>query len=129
MRTTAVHRNLTGRSRPWESFWADGRFPAGAAALELFIGQGYRSTRISDVAARAGVAKGTVYLHFADKQALFAGVISDVLDRRVADLEAARPAQGESLPAFHEPGGDASASRRGGVAVDGAHPTGHDRRA
>lgn len=70
------------------------------AALELFIDQGYRSTRISDVAARAGVAKGTVYLHFADKQALFAGVISDVLDQRVADLQAARPAQGESLPAF-----------------------------
>lgn len=70
------------------------------AALELFIDQGYRSTRISDVAARAGVAKGTVYLHFADKQALFAGVISDVLDQRVADLKAARPAQGESLPAF-----------------------------
>lgn len=70
------------------------------AALELFIEQGYRGTRISDVASRAGVAKGTVYLHFADKQALFAGVISDVLDQRVAAIQAARPAEGESLRSF-----------------------------
>lgn len=70
------------------------------AALALFIEQGYRGTRISDVAARAGVAKGTVYLHFSEKQALFAGVISDVLDQRMAALQAAQPAEGESLREF-----------------------------
>lgn len=70
------------------------------AALELFIEQGYRGTPVSDVAARAGVAKGTVYRHFADKQAMFAGVISDVLDDRVAALRAAQPNEGESLRAF-----------------------------
>ena len=70
------------------------------AALELFIEQGYRGTPMSDVAERAGVAKGTVYRYFADKQALFAGVISDVLDDRVAALRAAEPGQGESLRNF-----------------------------
>ena len=70
------------------------------AALELFIEQGYRGTPMSDVAERAGVAKGTVYRYFADKQALFAGVISDVLDDRVAALRAAEPGEGESLRNF-----------------------------
>ena len=70
------------------------------AALGAFIERGYRATRISDVAQRAGVAKGTVYLHFADKQALFAGVISDVLDARVAALAGAEPHQDESLRDF-----------------------------
>lgn len=70
------------------------------AALELFIEQGYRGTPVSDVAARAGVAKGTVYRHFADKQALFAGVMGDVLDDRVAALRAAEPDDGESLRDF-----------------------------
>ena len=70
------------------------------AALGAFIEHGYRATRISDVAERAGVAKGTVYLHFADKQALFAGVISDVLDSRVAALAGAEPHREESLRDF-----------------------------
>lgn len=70
------------------------------AALDTFIERGYRATRISDVAERAGVAKGTVYLHFADKQTLFAGVISDVLDSRVAALASAQPDEDESLRNF-----------------------------
>lgn len=70
------------------------------AALELFIEKGYRGTPVSEVAERAGVAKGTVYRHFADKQALFAGVIGDVLDGRVAALRAAQPDDGESLRGF-----------------------------
>ncbi|HRD11137.1 MAG TPA: TetR/AcrR family transcriptional regulator [Mycobacterium sp.] len=70
------------------------------AALELLLERGYRATRISDVAIRAGVAKGTVYLYFADKQALFAGVLSDVLDQRVATLAAAQPADDEPIREF-----------------------------
>ena len=79
---------------------AQTRHAVARATLALFIEQGYRGTRISDVAARAGVAKGTVYLHFGDKKTLFAGVIGDVLDQRVAALQAAEPADGESLRAF-----------------------------
>ncbi|MCB0925338.1 MAG: TetR/AcrR family transcriptional regulator [Mycobacterium sp.] len=70
------------------------------AALELFLANGYRNTRINDVATRAGVAKGTVYLYFPDKQALFAGVIGEVLDHRVTALAAAEPADGESVRDF-----------------------------
>ncbi|CAN7462483.1 TetR/AcrR family transcriptional regulator [Phenylobacterium sp. LjRoot219] len=45
------------------------------AALAEFIAHGFAATRIEDVARRAEVAKGTVYLHFKDKEALFAAAI------------------------------------------------------
>ena len=41
------------------------------AALEEFSGHGFVATRLEDVARRAGVAKGTIYLYFADKETLF----------------------------------------------------------
>lgn len=37
------------------------------AALEEFIARGFAATRLDDIAKRAGVAKGTIYLHFKDK--------------------------------------------------------------
>jgi AcrR family transcriptional regulator len=42
-----------------------------AAALEEFAASGFAATRLDDVARRAGVAKGTIYLYFADKESLF----------------------------------------------------------
>lgn len=50
-----------------------------AAALELFVEKGYAATRMEDVAARAGVSKGAVYLYFATKEALFDGVIRQAI--------------------------------------------------
>lgn len=47
-----------------------------AAALEVFAAQGFAAARLDDVAARAGVAKGTLYLHFASKQDLFEKLVS-----------------------------------------------------
>src|SRR5689334_5165195 len=41
-----------------------------AAAMEEFAVNGFAGTRLDDVAQRAGVAKGTIYLYFADKEAL-----------------------------------------------------------
>ncbi len=41
-----------------------------SAAEELFLEQGYHDTSIDDIAARVGIAKGTVYLHFASKEEL-----------------------------------------------------------
>ena len=46
-----------------------------AAALELFVEKGFAATRLDDVAARAGVSKGTLYLYFDSKEALFKAVI------------------------------------------------------
>lgn len=41
------------------------------AGLQEFATHGFAATRLEDVARRAGVAKGTIYLYFADKEALF----------------------------------------------------------
>jgi AcrR family transcriptional regulator len=55
-----------------------------AAALELFVEHGYAATRLEDVARRAGVSKGTLYLYFDGKEALFQAVVREGL---VAALE------------------------------------------
>src|SRR5258706_3006711 len=41
------------------------------AALDEFVARGFTATRIDDIASRAGVAKGTIYLHFKDKESMF----------------------------------------------------------
>jgi AcrR family transcriptional regulator len=48
-----------------------------AAALELFTERGYAATRLDDVAARAGISKGTLYLYFANKEELFKAVVRE----------------------------------------------------
>lgn len=46
-----------------------------AAALQLFVERGYAATRLEDVAALAGVSKGTLYLYFDGKESLFKSVV------------------------------------------------------
>jgi AcrR family transcriptional regulator len=46
-----------------------------AAALQLFVERGYAATRLEDVAARASVSKGTLYLYFRNKEELFKAVV------------------------------------------------------
>jgi AcrR family transcriptional regulator len=48
-----------------------------SAARELFAKRGYHQTTIDDIVAQAGVARGTFYLYFEDKRAVFA----DLIDR------------------------------------------------
>jgi AcrR family transcriptional regulator len=56
-----------------------------AAALELFVERGYAATRLDDVAARAGVSKGTLYLYFANKEDLFKAVVREGLVSPLAE--------------------------------------------
>jgi AcrR family transcriptional regulator len=60
-----------------------------AAALDEFSASGFAATRLDDVARRAGVAKGTIYLHFHDKEELFQELIRSALSPFVATIEAA----------------------------------------
>ena len=50
------------------------------AALGLFVEKGYAATRLDEVAARAGVSKGTLYLYFDSKESLFKAVITMGID-------------------------------------------------
>jgi AcrR family transcriptional regulator len=63
------------------------------AALDEFIDRGYAATRLDDIASRAGVAKGTIYLHFKDKQSLFEELVRTALVPLIGRL-AAPPAGG-----------------------------------
>jgi AcrR family transcriptional regulator len=64
------------------------------AALDEFIARGYAATRLDDVAKRAGVAKGTIYLHFKDKEALFQELVRTALVPLIGRLAAPPPAGG-----------------------------------
>src|SRR5512141_103498 len=58
-----------------------------AAALDEFSSRGFAATRLDDVARRADVAKGTIYLHFADKETLFQELIRMELSPVLSALE------------------------------------------
>jgi len=51
------------------------------AATELFLAEGYGSTTIEAVAARAGISKRTFYHRFDDKSALFAAVVHEIIEQ------------------------------------------------
>ncbi|MDM4764795.1 TetR/AcrR family transcriptional regulator [Pelomonas sp. SE-A7] len=56
-----------------------------AAALALFVEKGFAATRSEEVAARAGVSKGTLYLYYPSKEELFKAVVRENLASHIAD--------------------------------------------
>ena len=66
-----------------------------AAALETFVEKGFAATRLDDVAARAGVSKGTVYLYFESKEALFKAAIDTTMTPVVEAAEALASEEGK----------------------------------
>lgn len=50
-----------------------------AAALECFAERGFAATKLDDIAAKAGVSKGTVYLYFPSKEELFKSVVRETI--------------------------------------------------
>jgi AcrR family transcriptional regulator len=59
------------------------------AALDVFAERGFTATRMDDVAARAGVTKGTVYLYFKNKEELFKALVRAELLPNLAAVEGA----------------------------------------
>ncbi len=55
------------------------------AALALFVEKGFAATRSEEVAHRAGVSKGTLYLYYPSKEELLKAVIADSLSLRIAE--------------------------------------------
>ena len=50
-----------------------------AAALEVFAEKGFAAARLEEIARRAGVSKGTLYLYFKDKEDLFRAVVRSAI--------------------------------------------------
>lgn len=59
------------------------------AAVEVFAEKGFHAARISDIARRAGVADGTIYLYFKNKEDLLLSVFEEKMDYLLEGLSAA----------------------------------------
>src|SRR2546425_12784691 len=55
------------------------------AALDLFVERGFAATRSEDVAARAGVSKGTLYLYYPSKEELLKAVVRENLGNLITE--------------------------------------------
>lgn len=55
------------------------------AALDLFVEKGFAATRVEEVAQRAGVSKGTLFLYFASKEELFKAVVRENISGRFTE--------------------------------------------
>ena len=70
---TAIKRERRKEARPGELL---------DAALDLFVEKGFAATRVEEVAARAGVSKGTLFLYFSSKEELFKAVVRENISGR-----------------------------------------------
>ncbi|HEY8431436.1 MAG TPA: TetR/AcrR family transcriptional regulator [Sandaracinaceae bacterium] len=52
-----------------------------AAARDVFVEKGFAAASVDDIVLRAGVARGTFYLYFHDKRAIFEALVDDFLSR------------------------------------------------
>jgi len=57
------------------------------AALALFVERGFAATRVDDIAQKAAVSKGCVYLYFRTKHEIFEAVIDEAIVARIAQAE------------------------------------------
>jgi len=91
-----VRRTAAHRAAPrWERRKEQRPGQLLAAALELFVERGYAATRLDDVAARAGVSKGTLYLYFENKEDLFKAVVRENIVAQISQTrETARQFDG-----------------------------------
>lgn len=69
-----------------------------AAALEVFADKGFAATRLEDIAARAGASKGTVYLYFENKEALFKAAVEAAMAPALEVAEALAADTSKPMP-------------------------------
>lgn len=73
LNSTPIKRERRKEARPGELL---------EAALTIFVDKGYAATRVEEVAALAGVSKGTLFLYFPSKEELFKAVVRESLSGR-----------------------------------------------
>lgn len=85
--TARRHQNRKGKASVKSAEQVARRDAILQAALRVFAEHGFEAARLDDVAARAGVAKGTLYLYFRDKTALFEEIIRNAASPLIARFE------------------------------------------
>jgi AcrR family transcriptional regulator len=69
------------------------------AALSLFAKRGFAATRMEEIAVRAGVSKGTIYLYFDSKEAVFRALVHEMLGTQLTRFaDSARDSPGPVAP-------------------------------
>lgn len=56
------------------------------AALSIFAEKGFAAARMDEIAARAGVSKGTIYLYFESKEAMFKALVRETISARIGEI-------------------------------------------
>ncbi|MDP3634266.1 TetR/AcrR family transcriptional regulator [Phenylobacterium sp.] len=69
-----------------------------AAAFEVFAEKGFAAARLDDIAARAGVSKGAIYLYFATKEDIFQAVVEQGVAPNLHNLAALAAANPQTFP-------------------------------
>ena len=75
------------------------------AAIAVFAKKGFAQTRMEDIAAVAGLSKGTIYLYFENKDTLIKAILETIFSQELADLQTAFDMPGsvaEKLEVFLE---------------------------
>lgn len=70
------------------------------AALDAFTEHGFAGAQMSQITARAGIAKGTAYRYFPTKTALFEGVVAEFMSPLISGIGTAEPRADETVGDF-----------------------------
>src|SRR4051812_36761387 len=66
-----------------------------ATAADMFVSQPFHKVRLDDIAAAAGVGKGTLYVYFDSKESLYCSLVYDALEQMIDRLRAGAGANGD----------------------------------
>jgi len=89
---------MNSRSQPrWQRRSEDRPREICHAALEVFAEKGFAAAKLDEIARRAGVSKGTLYLYFEDKQELFRAVVRNAIAPNIEAVAGALLASNISL--------------------------------
>lgn len=86
--------NSDGRTTRARALRAERRAHILDAAVSVFSERGYHGTSVSDVIAAAGIARGTFYLYFGSKKAIFLELLDQLLVRFRAGVVGVEPSDG-----------------------------------
>lgn len=83
-----MHRDAASPTPRWRRRKADRPGEVLSAALAVFAEKGFAAARVEDIAARAGLSKGTLYLYFSSKDEIFRALVRERLVPNIATFEA-----------------------------------------
>jgi len=81
--------NMVVNKPKWQRRAEDRPHEICAAALEVFAEKGFAAARLDEIARRAGVSKGTLYLYFTDKEELFRAVVRSAIAPNIEAMTSA----------------------------------------